>query len=779
MFSVRFRWLISLLIALSLSIPYSLATAQRDDKAPEVRVIVHTAKPYNRVRQQIQALGGRVEIEYQNADAVTATLPADRLGDLVAMPEVEWVEKDYIVQLPPAPEGELGPVPLDLQAHGIEVLPAEALEGAPETYYSYLSGVTGAQDIWAETGFGADSIVAVIDTGTAADGICLPASRVIEGPDFSPDAGTPAEGSTRAENHWHGTFVGSVIGSNCAIFLPDGDALGEILKTHLPPAAIVPVPGGIIVPLLGMAPLSTLYAVKVFPSSGAGVPSSIIEQALDHVISVKKSGALDIDVVNMSLGGPALYDGKTLEEQLVDAATDAGMTVVVAAGNEGPAPNSVATPGTAFTSLTAGAATDPVHTRIFWDFQFGPGQGLAMYPDDELRPASFSSRGPTFDERSEPEVLATGVFNFGMFTPSFCGGFFCLGWASGTSFATPTVAGGVALLNAWAENNQANLAHPMVIRSAITGGAVPLASDWDAQAQGNGYLNVANALALLQASRARNPNRLRLPEANLAPNVVFDENGEFSTHIGYLGPGRTVDLIFKITEHTSKVEIELNNVMIDPNPVPAAIPNSIELYLKSAKHGGLPYLIDSANVFGDASIVVGDGFINLSGPIFPFEVNEWPMEPGLMKLTIEGDFTNNGDVSTDVTIRRIDEKPKPEAEAFKILDGAVAFQPIEMPAGVNEAVFELLWEHNWSMYPTNDLDLFLIDPNGVFVPDFSGATLNSPEQIKVMNPMPGTWTAVVVGFDVFSGRDKYMVEVRADGVPLPDEPRTRRSRTYP
>jgi hypothetical protein len=56
-------------------------------------------------------------------------------------------------------------------------------------------------------------------------------------------------------------------------------------------------------------------------------------------------------------------------------------------------------------------------------------------------------------------------------------------------------------------------------------------------------------------------------------------------------------------------------------------------------------------------------------------------------------------------------------------------------------------EHDWTHYPTNDLDLVLIDPNGNL--NFDGATLNGRERAVVKNPTPGHWTLAIVGFSVF------------------------------
>ena len=70
-----------------------------------------------------------------------------------------------------------------------------------------------------------------------------------------------------------------------------------------------------------------------------------------------------------------------------------------------------------------------------------------------------------------------------------------------------------------------------------------------------------------------------------------------------------------------------------------------------------------------------------------------------------------------------------------------------MPSGLTAATFELTWDRDWTWYPTNDLDLIVIDPDGNY--NFDGATLNGHETAIVGNPKPGTWLVLIDGFDVF------------------------------
>jgi subtilisin family serine protease len=734
-----------------------------------IRVIVHTAKPYKKLIDAIEDLGGTVTIQYQNVDAVAAQLPSSGLKALGALPAVTRIEKDHIVELPKSPEEHLEPRPLTVNPSQLFDPPSLAAKigEVPDGFPSYITSVTGAADTWEENGAGAGAITAVIDTGTEAAHTCLsgrgdvghPDSRVIEGPDLSPDAGTEFEGSTLPTNNFHGTFVAGVIASRCFIVLDrrvESDAdLAAIFQAHLPEENFFTTGQLLMLPLVGLAPESSIYAVKVFPHTGSGVSSSIIESAIDHVITKKKEhtaglpGGLDIDVINLSLGGSARFDGRTLEDQLVDAATDAGILVVAAAGNDGPAPVSVSTPGTAFSALTAGASSDPVHTRVFWDITFGPGQGHAMYPDDEIRPADFSGRGPLADGRASPDVTATGVFNLSLFPQNGTG------FASGTSFSTPAVAGGAALLMAWAEANAPEFG-PLVVRNAMIDGASPLSHEWKRRSQGAGYLNVAKSLELMKSGETRDELRQAVPDEDV-PNVVL-RDGAYSTDIRDLQPARTVDLIFEIDPSTTSVTIDFSEVSIDPNPVPAALPNSIEVYVKGAKRGGLPYLVYSANVVGPAQLTIGDGTVGISGAIFGAFIDRSTMEPGLMKVTVQGDWTNNGNVGANVTIIRNGGKTAVEAND-RIRPGETILIPVDIPSGTTRAAFELGWRQNWARFPTNDLDLFLCAPGFVLHPDFSGSTLNSPEHLTVFNPAAGTWYVMVMGFGVFTPQDAYYLDV--------------------
>lgn len=149
--------------------------------------------------------------------------------------------------------------------------------------------------------------------------------------------------------------------------------------------------------VVGVAPLVNLYAVKVLSASGSGYVSDIIE-------GLQWAVANGMQVVNMSLG--TSVDVQSFHDA-VTATYNAGVTLVAAAGNSGGA---VGYPG-AYPEVISVSATDSNNVL-----------------------ASFSSRGP------EVDLAAPGVNIYS----TYKGGSYAT--LSGTSMASPHVAGAVALV---------------------------------------------------------------------------------------------------------------------------------------------------------------------------------------------------------------------------------------------------------------------------------------------------------------------------------------------
>lgn len=210
--------------------------------------------------------------------------------------------------------------------------------------------------------------VAVVDTGIDSDHSAFSAGQVKVnlGKSFVPSEATAEDGNG------HGTHCAGTIGGHT----------------------------------YGVAPAVSLIGVKVLSAGGSGSWQSVaqgVEYAAQHA-----------DVISMSLGGTASANGNVVEG-VVKNAINAGVIVVIAAGNSGPWPRTIGTPGVVEQALTIGAI------------------------DSNGNLASFSSRGPSVYGHQKPEVVAPGV---GVLSAWKNGG---TNTISGTSMACPHVAGLCAL----------------------------------------------------------------------------------------------------------------------------------------------------------------------------------------------------------------------------------------------------------------------------------------------------------------------------------------------
>jgi serine protease AprX len=140
----------------------------------------------------------------------------------------------------------------------------------------------------------------------------------------------------------------------------------------------------------GAAPETSLVSVKVAGWDGATDVSTVIA-ALQWVVSNR--ARFGIRVVNLSWGTDSTSGyGVDPLDRAVERAWQAGLVVVVSAGNQGPTAGTVSKPGDDPFVITVGAADT---------------NGTAAPGDDVLAP--FSSRGPTADGLDKPDLLAPGV----------------------------------------------------------------------------------------------------------------------------------------------------------------------------------------------------------------------------------------------------------------------------------------------------------------------------------------------------------------------------------
>jgi hypothetical protein len=729
------------------------AAAEQDGT---VAVVVVAVSDAGAAAAAVQAAGGVVTHRYRNVPALAARVPATRLAALRGTAGIGSLEKDGQVVTGPVTvrEGkgaEHASIAPEALGGTVERLDVRATPVKPDTYANYL--LSGASAVWDATGFGAGSVVAVVDSGTAATIPCLDGA-VIGAPGFPSGFDSIGDNpATATNNHPHGTWVAGTIASACTFTALDTHPLIQAVKAHAP-SLVVPVSAtSSQLLLLGVAPGASIYPVKVFPKGALSTATSEVLEGLDHVLTLKKSGALDVDVVNLSLGGGTLWDGRDAYDRFVDEVEKAGIVVVTSSGNSGPVPNTVGSPGTAFHALTVGATDEAVVSRIFYEYLglatgMGPGQGLVMRPTVETRIVNFSSRGPLSDGRMGPRIAALGTWNF---LPAPTGSF---NWVTGTSFASPTVAGAAALLNAWWEKNKGET-HPDRIRAALVAGADPRRTgpQWrDANEQGAGVLDVPAAFAKL---KDRHPP-LFVPwyAGWLTPNVLrFPLPGRVERHTSRtlsLQPGEAKDFVFEIGESTSAVRIDLEGIDVPDNSANAVYANALQVDLQSAKRSAVrrpvdTVLLDSSWNGETLSIDVEDGPWTLAGS----PIANQTMEPGLMKLTLSGDFVNESPVAVRARIVRENLKHplcKPIARLPLEDTDSDTILFADVPAGTARATFDLTWRRDWSRFPTSDIDLVLVSPSDELVLD--GATLHAPERAVVTAPEAGSWLVFVDAFEL-------------------------------
>jgi len=280
--------------------------------------------------------------------------------------------------------------------------------------------------------------VAIIDTGVSPHSdLIKPQNRIVGFKDFVNNRNNPYD------DNGHGTHVAGIIGSNG--YSSNGK-------------------------YAGIAPKANILAVKALDENGSGDTSAVVS-ALQWIIDTKDD--YNTKIVNISLGSPATSSYKSDPlVSAVDEAIKAGLTVVVAAGNSGPSSKTILSPGNSPSAITVGAVDDNKTPEL---------------DDDFIAP--FSSRGPTKEGINKPDVVAPGVDIMSLSNSSL-NGYVSL---SGTSMATPMVAGASALLY----NKNKDLS-PAQVKSMLKNSCVDLKDN--SANQGSGIINLRKLLEIKEDS---------------------------------------------------------------------------------------------------------------------------------------------------------------------------------------------------------------------------------------------------------------------------------------
>jgi subtilisin family serine protease len=300
------------------------------------------------------------------------------------------------------------------------------LDGKRKSTLDRSAGQIGAPTAWEAGLTGAGVKVAVLDTGVDQTHPDL-ADREIAEANFS-------EAPDNVDNFGHGTHVASIMAGT-------GAKSGGRYR--------------------GIAHGAAILDGKVLDDSGYGTDSGVIA-------GMEWAAQQGADIANLSLGGMDTPEADPLEQAVETLTAQYGTLFVIAAGNEEPGLDRVTSPGSAPSALTVGAVDR----------------------DDTL--ADFSLTGPTArDEAVKPDVTAPGVgivaalHSAGTINEPVEDGYTAL---SGTSMATPHVAGAAALI---AQQ------HPdwtgQQLKSALTASAKPT-SGLTPFEQGAGRVDVTRAL---------------------------------------------------------------------------------------------------------------------------------------------------------------------------------------------------------------------------------------------------------------------------------------------
>jgi serine protease AprX len=350
----------------------------------------------------LAAHGGRLKNKFQHINGAAYRIPVGMLDFLENHPDIGYVTPDR----PNTPSFD-------------NEIPAVMADVAHSQF-----GLDG-------TGVG----VAIIDSGVynhddlhKADGS---GSRIVYSESF-----VAADPSVN-DAYGHGTHVAGIVGGN------GYDSQLAYSQTYP-----------------GIATNVNIINLRVLDANGAGTDSQVIA-AIQRAIQLKNT--YNIRVINLSLGRP-VFESYTLDPlcQAVEAAWQAGIVVVVAAGNSG-RDNSHGTKG--YATIQA-PGNDPNVITV----GATKTNGTATRLDDTV--ASYSSKGPTLvDHIVKPDLVAPGnrivsLLSPGSTIPSNYSSFdlapavsivTCLLTCtsdsspkylrlSGTSMATPVVSGAAALM---------------------------------------------------------------------------------------------------------------------------------------------------------------------------------------------------------------------------------------------------------------------------------------------------------------------------------------------
>lgn len=354
------------------------ATRSRSGKAD-----VHDLPVNERYVDAVRELGGEIRHESRYFNAVSAWVTPQRLGALARLPFVRHVA--------PVKTGTRK-VP-EVKRHAMKEM-ARAPHVADDIDYGFSDAqhqMINTKPLHAAGYTGEGVRVAVLDTGFFLAHNALAHLNIVAEWDFiNNDAVTTDEPQDVEGQMWHGTH-----------------SLG-IIASYLPGTVV-----------------GTAWEAEFILAKTERLLDELQIEEDDFVAALEWADGLGADVVSSSLGYFFWYDYEDMDGNTavttvaVDIAASRGILVVTSAGNEG---------GFPWPTLNAPADADSAVTVGAVDLS---GTILAS-----------SSRGPTYDGRIKPDVVAQGVLVATLNWQNPAGP----AAAAGTSASAPLVAGASALI---------------------------------------------------------------------------------------------------------------------------------------------------------------------------------------------------------------------------------------------------------------------------------------------------------------------------------------------
>lgn len=387
-------------------------------------VIIYAKGNISEIRGCISEHYGRIKYELPFINAAAVEISRERLLEVARYQTIRLIADDALVT-----KASLNTVASLDTVNSLNTKARAASTPPPRRVY--LSGYTTRQKRKQDSHFykrrGQGVGIAVVDTGISPHyDLIYPENRITAFKDFINNRAFPYD------DDGHGTHVSGILAGN-----------GYASQKYI-----------------GSAPYADLISIKALDSDGNGSTSDILasfQWILDH------RKLYNIRVINLSLGITA--DTPYADDPLVKAANAVvknGISIVAAAGNNGPSRCSINSPGTSPYVITVGAA----------DFsKTASGSGIKV--------ANFSSRGPTAEGLPKPDLLAAGVgiHSLDYRNPK------AYAVQTGTSMAAPAVSGVAACLYALRPDLT-----PMQVKRLITRSAFPMKPE-NRSAQGCGLLN--------------------------------------------------------------------------------------------------------------------------------------------------------------------------------------------------------------------------------------------------------------------------------------------------